>query len=192
MVTSNQRSTEAPLLDRLLLVDSNADERLRLATEFAAGGLAAAVFQAEHADDAIGLIPGAFSMVVVDAAEPPAGILRIVEATHQEVMSPLVVLAGSVSCPRAAFTLAKAGVHAYVDKPLSPLLLRERFATSSHVEELRLCLRSLTGRMMMKDVQHQVREILINDALSRAKGSRRSAARVLGITRPAVQKALRR
>jgi hypothetical protein len=49
---------------------------------------------------------------------------------------------------------------------------------------------SLVGRMPLKDVQRAVRGVMVLDALSRGNGSRRFAARTLGVTRPAVQQML--
>ena len=52
-------------------------------------------------------------------------------------------------------------------------------------------LRPLVGRFGLKEIQAHVRHVLVIEALARTGGSRSSAARVLGVTRPAVQKFLR-
>jgi hypothetical protein len=49
----------------------------------------------------------------------------------------------------------------------------------------------LLGRMSLRDAQRLVRAVMLEGALSASNGSRRSAARMLGVTRPAVQRMLR-
>jgi transposase len=51
--------------------------------------------------------------------------------------------------------------------------------------------RPLVGHLGMKEIQTRVRQALLLDALARSNGSRRSAAQLLGVTRPAIQKWLR-
>lgn len=48
----------------------------------------------------------------------------------------------------------------------------------------------LVGRMSLKDVQRHVRTAMLLEAFTRAEGSRRLTARMLGVTRPAVQQML--
>jgi transcriptional regulator with PAS, ATPase and Fis domain len=56
----------------------------------------------------------------------------------------------------------------------------------------RRLLRPFVGHLGMKDIQTHVREALVREALERSGGSRRSAAQLLGVTRPAIQRWLRR
>lgn len=100
---------------------------------------------------------------------------------------------GSASDSSAeVFELAKAGVHAYLPRPLTAEQIdRCLGGESSGLAPIRSLLRPLVGRFGLKDIQKYVREVLVREALLRTGGSRRSAARVLGVTRPAVQKFLR-
>jgi hypothetical protein len=52
-------------------------------------------------------------------------------------------------------------------------------------------LRHLVGRMTLREAQHWVRRTMLLQALLASNGSRRAAARILGVTRPAVQRMLR-
>ncbi|MBC7977053.1 MAG: hypothetical protein H7138_18915 [Myxococcales bacterium] len=90
------------------------------------------------------------------------------------------------------FALAQVGIHAYLPKPIGPGQIRECLAgLASGLKPIRNLLRGYVGRFGLKDIQAYVRQVLVREALDRTGGSRRSAARVLGITRPAVQKFLR-
>jgi len=51
--------------------------------------------------------------------------------------------------------------------------------------------RVLLGRMTMKEALHALRASMLGHALRECGGSRRSAARLLGVSRPAVQRMLR-
>ncbi|MCX4245566.1 helix-turn-helix domain-containing protein [Paraliomyxa miuraensis] len=83
-------------------------------------------------------------------------------------------------------------MHAYLLKPLSRGQIAACLTqTPNGLEFLRQLLRPLVGRFGLKDIQAYIRRELVRDALARAGGSRRSAARILGVTRPAVQKFLR-
>lgn len=52
-------------------------------------------------------------------------------------------------------------------------------------------MRSLVGRVSMKGAQGWMRKTMLGHALDASHGSRRAAAQLLGVTRPALQRMLR-
>lgn len=56
---------------------------------------------------------------------------------------------------------------------------------------LRRIARLLVGRMDLKQAMHLLRACMVEEALRGSGGSRRSAARLLGVSRPAIQRILR-
>lgn len=90
-----------------------------------------------------------------------------------------------------AFALARAGVQAYLSPPVRlarfDQALREALQDSPN---LPLFAQRLVGRRGLPDVQREVRRLMIEEAFART-GSRSGAARLLQVTRQAVQQALR-
>ena len=87
--------------------------------------------------------------------------------------------------------LAKAGAHAYLVPPVSAATVHACLRSLSVSAHLLSLVRPLVGHLGMKEIQARVRRALLLEALARSNGSRRSAAQLLGVTRPAVQKWLR-
>jgi len=117
--------------------------------------------------------------------------LELVESAFTLRQPPLIVVTGTAPDPRCVFELAKAGAHAYLVPPVSAAAVHaclRRFSVSSHLLEM---VRPLVGHLGMKEIQARVRRALLLEAMARSKGSRRSAAQLLGVTRPAIQKWLR-
>jgi DNA-binding NtrC family response regulator len=93
---------------------------------------------------------------------------------------------------RCAFGLARVGYAALLELPtsagrLSRCLAEVMAGTGSFGDLFGM----LLGRMSLRDAQRLVRAVMLEGALSASNGSRRSAARMLGVTRPAVQRMLR-
>lgn len=131
--------------------------------------------------------------VFVDTALPDGGARCVIDAAFGLESSPIVIAMGRATDSTAdVFQLAMAGVHAYLPKPLDPSQIDDVLASAgSDLTRMHGLLRPLVGRFGLKEIQAHVRHVLVIEALARTGGSRSSAARVLGVTRPAVQKFLR-
>jgi DNA-binding NtrC family response regulator len=115
--------------------------------------------------------------------------MRVERALRQANPTALLVAIGPPVPGSAAFRLASLGVTAFLDLPLVE-------------ERVRACLRALgqptdllihaakveVGVRDLKQSQRVVRLSMCEEALSRTHGSRRAAARLLGVDRRAVQK----
>jgi two-component system response regulator RegA len=131
--------------------------------------------------------------VFVDTALSDGGARSVIDAAFRLASSPIVIAMGGATDSTAdVFQLAQAGVHAYLPKPLDPTQIEDVLASAgSGLTRMYGLLRPLVGRFGLKEIQAHVRRVLVDEALARTGGSRSSAARVLGVTRPAVQKFLR-
>lgn len=88
--------------------------------------------------------------------------------------------------------LARQGVVAHLPWPATRADVLRCFATIASAEVfLESALRLAVGRLSMREAHQCVREVMLLNALHAARGSRRGAAKILGVTRPAVQRMLR-
>lgn len=135
-------------------------------------------------------LPLGFDLLLLNA-DVPDSALELVDAAFSSRKPPTIVVTGTNPDPRCVFELAKAGAHAYLPPPLDAAAIHaglRGFSVSSHLMKL---VRPLVGHIGMKEIQAGMRRALLVEALARSHGSRRSAAQLLGVTRPAVQKWLR-
>jgi DNA-binding NtrC family response regulator len=142
------------------------------------------------AAEALQLLPLRFAVLFV-SADQADGAVQLVDASFALRQPPTIFVTGTEPDPRCVFALARAGAHAYLASPITADEVTagmRAFDLSAHL--LRL-VRPLVGNLGIKEIQGYVRRALLLEALARSKGSRRSAAQLLGVTRPAIQKWLR-
>jgi two-component system response regulator RegA len=94
--------------------------------------------------------------------------------------------------PRESFELAGLGVRAYLEKPFSRPDLDAALGQALAAPDLTPQLRNAVGKAGLQEVEDDVRRTMVAEALSRAKGSRRGAARLLRVSRQFLQHALRK
>jgi DNA-binding NtrC family response regulator len=133
-----------------------------------------------------------FDLLLIDVGLRDTPALKVVDAAFAQRISPALVAMGHAPDAESVFELAKAGVLAYVRKPISVAEIEARLVPFDLSLATRRMLRPFVGHIGMKDIQTRVREALVREALERSGGSRRSAAQLLGVTRPAIQRWLRR
>lgn len=130
-------------------------------------------------------------LLLVGATFADMEALSLVEAGLDHPDRPAVVVVGALGDARRAFDLARAGVHAvFRDQPSLEDLLPLLTEPSTIQPGLRALVKREVGRLTWKQIQVEVRRAVVNEALERAHGSRRSAARILGLSRTAVQRIL--
>jgi DNA-binding NtrC family response regulator len=106
-------------------------------------------------------------------------------------MPAVVAISGDVS-PKEAFELARLGVCAYLTKPLSLDDLRvTKEAIVRQRSVVHVFAAARVGRETLQDVQADVRKAMVEQALAMTEGNRTEAARLLGVTRQAVQQMVR-
>ncbi len=175
---------------RVLLVDD--DEALRSAVARALRSNGRTIEAVGTVGAAIEALERGFDLVLLDVRLPDGSGVRVAEAASSMQPSPLiVVVSGEASAPEA-FTLAQLGVVQFVTKPFS---LDELVAAIDLVHHARVKLapivRSYVGHADLRDVQDNVRRAMVEQALALANGNRSVAAKLLRVTRQAIQKYVR-
>lgn len=132
-------------------------------------------------------------LLLLDVALPDGRALDLLEVIERISPRPSVVAVSGSAGPDESFRLAERGVRAYLKKPLQLEELEQAVARAlSEPPDLAPHLKSAVGRVPIKDVEATVRTTMVEEALGHGKGSRRAAARVLGISRQLLQHILRR
>lgn len=112
-------------------------------------------------------------------------------ATELDVWPCIVVVSGAAGAS-AAFEMALLGARAYVDKPISPAKLRNAIdELAQPAKMVELVARHAVGEVSVHEMQERVRETMLAEALGRAQGNRRAAARLLRVSRQLIQHMLR-
>jgi hypothetical protein len=124
------------------------------------------------------------------STEAPVKVLALAQLARKQLPAPDVVCVGEPATPREMFQLGKAGVAAFLQCPLEIDGLRSCLA-SLDAEPAGELARMLVGRIGLREGQRELRHAMVAHALRLCEGSRKAAARLLGVTRPAIQRVLR-
>jgi DNA-binding NtrC family response regulator len=89
------------------------------------------------------------------------------------------------------FTLARAGAQEHLFWPASPEQVLSCLEPRTPTSVLQQGACFLVGRMGVRKAQSALRRLMLQQALDASNGSRRAAARILGVTRAAVQHMLK-
>ncbi len=175
---------------RVLIVDDH--EPLRQALARAARGWGAEVFEAGSVREAYDQLARLPDLVIVDVVLPDGSARPVVERAVKLRPAPAVIAMSGQASAEEAFELARLGARRYLPKPISledltsavDAALADRPDLTPHVA-------AHVGNTPMRQVLEQVRGVMVDEALAREKGSRSGAARRLGVSRQAVQQAVR-
>jgi two-component system, response regulator RegA len=170
------------------------DRRLRSAIAEALTALGFVVREAGSVKDALAaLAEGTPDLLLLDVALPDGRALDVVQATEALSPAPCIVAVSGAAGPDESFALAARGVRAYLKKPLNLAELEAAVQRAlSEPPDLAPHVKSAVGRAPIRSVEQSVRATMVQEALARGKGSRRAAARALGISRQLLQHILRK
>jgi two-component system, response regulator RegA len=133
-----------------------------------------------------------FELVVLDLDLPDGSGMRLAEAATQLRPLPAIVAFSGRASPSDAFRLAQLGVLAYLPKPLSAPELRGQLESAlERTPNYLPHLLAAVGRESFRQVLERVRRAMAEQALAISAGNKTGAARLLGITRQAVQQLIR-
>jgi DNA-binding NtrC family response regulator len=133
-----------------------------------------------------------FDAALVDLALPDGSGLQVLDALWAQPTMPRVVVISGAATPDVAFRLAQMGVRRFVPKPLNlELLARVWEETVNLAPDVRPFLRGSAGHVDLRTMENLVRQSMIDEALAMARGSRRRASSLLGISRQLLQHILR-
>jgi DNA-binding NtrC family response regulator len=179
-----------PRPERVLIVEDH--KPLRQAIARAARGWGAEVLEAGTVGEAQQLLARLPDLVIVDVALPDGHCQPIVEdAVRMRPAAAVIAMSGQASAEEA-FRLARAGARRYLTKPISlEDLTHSVEAALADRPSLDALVAAHVGNTPLREVQTGVRRVMIEQALAKARGSRSGAARLLDMTRQAVQQIVR-
>jgi DNA-binding NtrC family response regulator len=127
-------------------------------------------------------------LILLDFALPDGDAFDVLDALAGRRPQPVVIAMSGRAEPLDTFELARRGVRAFLSKPITIDSLESalrRFADAPplvlpHVEQA-------VGHVTLTRLAGDVRDAMIDEALARTDGSRRGAARLLGISRQLLQ-----
>ncbi|MGB1014046.1 MAG: response regulator transcription factor [Nannocystaceae bacterium] len=132
-------------------------------------------------------------LALLDFALPDGTGLDVLEYMATIHPVPTVVAMTGSAAPTESFRLAEMGVRAYLRKPIDLTELEQTIArVEAQPPVLRHHVRELVGRVPVKDVEEEVRKVMVDEALSRSEGNKRGAARLLKISRQLLQHIIRK
>ncbi len=177
-------------LGRVLIVEDHVPLRRAIALLLRNSG--AEVLEAGTAHGAIALLNPPPDLIICDVYLPDGSALKILEATLRLSPEPVKIAVSGHASAEEAFQLARLGVLAYLPKPFT---LEELSATIERVlrepPDIDTLLRASVGRVPMRELQQRVRSVMVGQALALAQGSRSGAARLLDVSRQAIQQITR-
>ncbi len=179
-------------LTSVLIVDDDVHLRTALRHAFRIEGLE--VSDSASVADAIAALDAAVpDLVVTDVRLTDGSGLEVVRAATARTPMPIVVAISGKATPSEAFAVAAAGARAYLEKPISfKKLLAEIDLARSSPPLLDAVLKAQVGHVDLKALNEDVRTELIREAVARADGNLTQAAKLLKVTRQAVQHTKRR
>jgi len=182
-------------LESVLLAEDDAALRRALAQWVRERGLQ--VRETGTVEEARHLLAPPPDLLLVDVRLADASAFSLLEDVAGLWPRPIVVAMSGCASAEEAFRLARLGVCAYLEKPLSLARLAEAIESARRQADLEdaALLDSLAsacvGQLSLREVQEDVRQAMIRQALALSEGSRAGAARLLDVTRQAVQQMLR-
>lgn len=133
------------------------------------------------------------SLLLLDLSLPDGLGIDVLDPLPHEIPMPVVVAISGSSSAEHAFRLAQLGVHTYVSKPIDLEELTNALDSAlAAPPDLTPHLRATVGKQPIHDVEALVRKTMVDEAVTRAGGNRRAAARLLAISRQLLQHILRK
>ena len=177
-------------LKRVLIVED--DETLRRSLARVVRQWGAQVSEAGSLTEGIELLHENPDLLITDVALPDGDAFGLLELAAQRRPAPVAIAVSGQTSTEDAFRLAQVGCRAYLEKPFDLDRLAECVEKAlSEAPKLDALVAASVGRMPMRELQTEVRRVMVEQALAKAEGSRSGAARLLSVSRQAVQQMVR-
>lgn len=177
-------------LRRVLIVEDDAPLRSAIARCVSDWG--ARPLEAGTAREARALLAAAPDLLLVDLHLPDEPAFAVIEAAAQLWPKPICVAVSGCASPEQAFRLAQLGVRAYLGKPFSFGELQAAVESAYHeAPPLETLIAACVGRVPLRELQQRLRKVMVLQALALSEGSRSETARLLAVSRQAIQQMLR-
>lgn len=132
-------------------------------------------------------------LVLLDVQLPDGRGHTVAKAAQGLAALPIIVAISAAATPEESFALAELGVRRYLQKPIDPAQLDATIqAALDAPPDLRVAARAAVGRRSIHEVEAEIREAMVEEALGQAQGSKRGAAKLLDVSRQLVQHMLRK
>jgi DNA-binding NtrC family response regulator len=147
---------------------------------------------ARSLQEAIEVSTQPFDLMVLDATLPDGDGVTLAEHAGRMRPAPLIIAVTAPEHARDAFRMAQLGAVAHLEKPVTAADLTITVEqVLSRPPEFMPHLIAAVGRVNFREVLDRVRRAMAEQALAMAAGNKTGAARLLGITRQAVQQLIR-
>jgi DNA-binding NtrC family response regulator len=131
-------------------------------------------------------------LLITDVALPDGDAFKLLEMAASRRPAPVAIAVSGQTSTEDAFRLAQLGCRAYLEKPFDTEKLAERVEKAlTEAPNLGALVAASVGRTPMRELQTEVRRVMVEQALAKAEGSRSGAARLLSVSRQAVQQMVR-
>lgn len=177
---------------RVLVVEDDV-ELLRAIGREVERSLDASVYLAESLSSGIGAMRAHNPHLVITDVYLSDGHCEdlVVEALARRPLPAIVAISGRAS-PEEAFALGALGIRSYLAKPLSLSGLRQVLSrVHDSAPPVAAMIAGQVGRHSIDVVKRDVRLAMLTQALALTAGNRTECARILGVTRQAVQQMIR-
>ena len=174
----------------MLIVEDNGPLRSAIARRVRAWG--SHPLEAGTAHEANALLAASPDLLVVDLHLPDELAFGVIEAAALLWPKPICVAISGRASPEQAFRLAQLGVRAYIEKPFSLDQLQHSVENAyREAPSLEVLIAACVGRVPLRTLQERLRDVMVHQALALSKGSRSETARLLAVSRQAIQQMLR-
>jgi DNA-binding NtrC family response regulator len=176
---------------RVLLVEDEAALRTAIAGALRSRGIT--VVEAESGREAIERLDPVPDLVFADVYLSGDSAFELFEAAMALSPAPIRIAISGVATAAEGFRLASIGVRRYLQKPVSlAQIWAEIEAAREEPPDLRTLAQESVGHLSLRELQKKVRQVMLEQALGLAKGNHSGAARLLRVSRQAVQQVVRR
>jgi two-component system response regulator RegA len=179
-------------IGRALVVED--DPRLRATLLSALGDWADEVRSCATAREAKAIIQSwKPQLLLIDYRLPDGTGEEVLRETAGVAPRPIVVALSAFARPAQSFALARLGVRAYLEKPIDLAALAGALDKALETPpDVGSVARDVVGQVGLRQIESEVRHMMVSEALARSGGNRRGAARLLRISRQLLQHVLRK
>jgi DNA-binding NtrC family response regulator len=177
-------------LRRVLIADEDPSLRLAMAVHVRQWG--AQPLEAATVHEARALLAAAPDLMIVELRLRGESAFSTIEAAASLWPKPLCVVTGGVTSTDEAFRLAQLGVRALIGKPFTLSQLDQAVGRAcAELPALDAAFAACVGLVPLQELQERLRHVMLRQALALSGGSRSAAARLLAVSRQAIQQMLR-
>lgn len=177
-------------IERVLVVEDHAPLRRAIAASLRERGFT--VLEAGTTLGALALLDPPPDLLICDVCLPDGSGFDVLDRAACLSPAPLRVAVSGEASAGEGFRLAEIGVRAYLSKPFSLQDLSEAIdRVAREAPQVDALVQACVGRVPMLEFQRRVRSVMVDQALALAHGSRSGAARLLDVSRQAVQQITR-